>query len=349
MRFALLRSSSLTVLNAFSAERDPLKRAEMYFKEIKPRLAEGDPLPLRAANNLGTLAGTLVTQRTLELLKLSFPVLSSISTDFSDQQSRLNQTIDSRIITLPVVQDYDPVNGWPDSDAVTTDVPVTLNKQKGVSITFTSDTLSSTVRRLFDEFGPAQAYALAKQMVDDLYALFIGANFTQAAIASAQIDFGRPTLIDVGVALDNRGVPDGAMNRFALFNSAYFGQLKKDSAIVTLAAFQDKQIIEQGVLPDVEGFRVIKAVNLPGTANLVGFAGSKSAALMASRLDSDYTTILPGASYGNVTTVTDPDLGLSVLQVQYTNHQKASATQRISLLYGVAKGQDKAGQLIKSV
>jgi len=57
---------------------------------------------------------------------------------------------------------------------------------------------------------------------------------------------------------------------------------------------------------------------------------------------------LPGASYGNVTTVTDPDLGLNVQQVQYVNQPKASVTQRISLIYGVALGQVNAGQLIKS-
>jgi hypothetical protein len=138
------------------------------------------------------------------------------------------------------------------------------------------------------------------------------------------------------------------MNRFALFNAVYFGQLKKDPAIVSLSAFQDKAIIEQGVLPDVEGFRVIKAVNLPATGNLVGFGGSRSSCVMAARIDSDYTTILPGASYGNVTTVTDPDLGLSVLQVQYVDHKKATATQRISLLFGVAKGQAPAGQRFTS-
>jgi hypothetical protein len=341
------RDDSLTVLNAFAAERDPNKRAVLYAKEIKTRLAEGDPMPLRAVgNSVGTLAGTLVTQRTLELLRLNFPVLSSITTDFSDQAAKLNQTIDSRIVTVPTVVDYDPVNGWADSDAVTIDVPVTMNKQRGVSITFTSDVLSSTVRRLFDEFGPAQSYALAKDMVDALYAVITAANFTQAAIVAALIDFGRSTLIDVGVALDGQGVPDGPMNRFALLSGAYFGQLKKDNAIVTLAAYQDKSIIEQGVLPDVEGFRTIKAVNLPAANNLVGFAGSKSSLVMTARVDGDYTSVLPGASNGNVTTVTDPDLGLSVQQVQYVNHQKAGATQRISLIYGVAKGQVKAGQVI---
>ena len=188
-------------------------------------------------------------------------------------------------------------------------------------------------------------------MVDELYKLFTSANYADNAVTLAPlIDFGRPTLIDVGVLLDGQGVPDGPMNRFCLLNAPYFGGLKKDPAIVTLAAFQAKEIIEQGVLPDVEGFRVIKAVNLTANAGatVVGFAGSKSSAVIAARVDSDYATILPGSSYGNVSVVTDPDIGLSVLQVQYVNHQLATANQRISFIFGVAKAQTKAGDVIKS-
>jgi hypothetical protein len=70
--------------------------------------------------------------------------------------------------------------------------------------------------------------------------------------------------------------------------------------------------------------------------------------VISARIDSDYVNVLPGASYGNATVVTDPDIGLSVFQVQFVNHQKATATQRISFIFGVAKGQTKAGQTLKS-
>lgn len=346
----IIREDSKMVLNAFAAETNPIKRAKLYNAEILARLKEGDPLPLEANNNLGTLVGTLVSQRTLELLKFTFPVLSSIATDFSDQNGKLNQTIGTRTVGIPTVQDYDPVNGWPDSDAVTVDIPVTMDKQKGVPIKFTAADLAGTVRRLFDEFGPAQAYALAKAMVDDLYSNITVANFgTNPAVVAAQIDFGRSVLIDIGAAMDDAGVPDGPMNRFILLNSQYYGQLKKDPSIVTPAIAQPLygQIVEQGLLPDVEGFRVIKAPNLPKVNNLVGFAGSRSALGMAARLDGDYTSILPGASYGNVTVVTNPDLGISVLQVQYVDHQKAWARQRISLIFGNDPGQAAAGLLLK--
>jgi hypothetical protein len=83
-------------------------------------------------------------------------------------------------------------------------------------------------------------------------------------------------------------------------------------------------------------------------ANLVGFAGSKSALVIATRTPNDYTTVMPGASFGNVQMVSDPDIGITVMQVQYVNHTLGTATSRIALMYGVAPGQTAAGQLIKA-
>jgi hypothetical protein len=99
----------------------------------------------------------------------------------------------------------------------------------------------------------------------------------------------------------------------------------------------------------VSDFQVVNAPNLPtNNGNVTGFAGSKSALIIASRMPNDYTKFAPGVSYGNVQTVTDPDLGLSVMLVQFVDHILATGNQRISLMYGTAAGQGAAGQLIKA-
>src|SRR5581483_6648350 len=97
--------------------------------------------PLISANSVGTLAGTLVVQRVLELLKLTFPALTRFSTDFSDQPASYNQTVTTRIVSIPTVQTYNTSTGWTASDDTTTDVSVTINAHKGVPITFDSNTL----------------------------------------------------------------------------------------------------------------------------------------------------------------------------------------------------------------
>jgi hypothetical protein len=343
----ITREDSQAVIKAYASEKDYKLRAKLY-KAISARLAEGDDIPLSAGNSIGTAAGTLVTQRTLELLKFSFPVFRAITSDFSDQAASYNQTVTTRIIGIPGVSTYVAGVGYTQNDVTDTDVSITINQHKGVSINFDANTLASTLRRLFDEHAPAAAYALAKDMVDYIYALITAANFTNAATVQGLPNFGRSDVIDMGTALQLRGVPMGSMNRTLLLYSTYFANLAKDNAIVTLAAYQRPEIIEAGVLPDVHGFKVVDAPNLPRntTTNLVGAGFSKSALAIATRLPNDYTKILPGASYGNVDTVQNEDGGMAVMQVQYVNHDTAVASQRIALMYGAAKGQANALQLL---
>jgi hypothetical protein len=343
----ITREDSAAVIKAYASEKDYKLRGKLY-KQISARLAEGDDIPLSGANSIGTAAGTLVTQRTLELLKFSFPVLRAIWTDFSDVPVAYNQQISTRIIGIPTVSTYVAGTGYAQNDVTDTDVNITINQHKGVQINFDANSLASTLRRLFDEHAPAAAYALAKDMVDYVYALITAANFTNAATIQNLVNFGRPDVIDMGTALQLRGVPMGAMNRTLLLYSTWFANLAKDQALVSLAAFQKAAIIEDGVLPNVHGFKVVDAPNLPRNAatNLVGCGFSKSALALATRLPNDYSKILPGASYGNVDTVQNEDGGIAVMQVQYVNHDTAAASQRIAVMYGAAKGQANALQLL---
>ena len=305
--------------------------------------------------NLGTIAGTLVTQRTLELLKFVFPSLVRFTTDFSDQPANFNQTIMTRIVTIPNVVTYSTATGWADVVAATTDVPVVINNHKGVPITFNENLLASTMRRLFDEFAEASAYALAKAMVDSLYANLTDANYTNNSLVASSA-FNRNSVVDVGTALTLRGVPLGLGKRTMLLWSQAFGNLEKDASIVQFGTnVPQPNVITEGTQPDaslplnVESFLIYNAPNMPSNnANLVGFAGSKSALVIATRTPNDYTTVLPGASFGNVQMVTDPDLGITVMQVQYVNHTLGTATSRLALMWGTAPGQTAAGQLIKA-
>ena len=307
-------------------------------------------------SDLGTLSGTLVVQRTLELLKFEFPALGMFTTDFTSEQASFNQTIMTRTVGIPPVVDYNTSTGWATGiDApVTTDVPITIDKHQAVPIAFNEQIMASTVRRLFDEQAPAQAYAMAKAMVDDLYSNITDANFTNNTVI-ATASFTRAIVNAVSTALTLRGVPLMLGNRTMLLYPTVFQKLMDDTVLMQLAAFQKPQLITDPtsggvslVLP-VSNFQVVNAPNLPtNNGNVTGFAGSKSALCIASRLPNDYTKFAPGVSYGNVQTVTDPDLGISVMLTQYVDHTLATGNQRISLMYGTNAGQGDAGQLIKA-
>lgn len=342
------RESSLSVLNAYAAERDSVKRGALYAKEIKPRLAEGDDLPLEGANSVGTLAGTLVSQRTLDLFKLEFPVLGAISTDFSSESAAFNQQIMSRIITIPTVQVYDPVTGWPAANMVATDVPVTMSAHVGIPFTVDSNTLAGTVRRLFDESAPAGAYALGKYFVDLIYALITAGNFNSyAPIVCAQIDFAKITLTQAAAVLNPAGVP--MAGRVALMNSLYAQQLSNDPTLQFFYAMNNPSAITESKQGKIATFQPLEAPNLPVTGNLATFCMQKSALVASSRMPNDYTRALSsGANNGTVSTVTNVETGMSVMLTEYVDHQKGAATWRQSVMVGAAVGDKRGGQLITS-
>jgi phage I-like protein len=323
------------------------QRASIYSKEVAPFLDKGERLgPILAANSLDTLSGELVTQRALSLLKLSFPILSKVSTDFSAGHAAFNQTVNTRIRSVPSVTNYNTSTGYATSDAETTDVPVTIDNHKAVQISYNANELASTERDLFGEQAEGCQYALGKAMVDELYALITAGNYTNAT-TKALSTFSRAEVTAMAKALFDRGVP--AMGRFLLLNSAYFEKLQSDASIVSLAAYQRPEVITQYTLPPIAGFDVLQAVNLPTTANLTGFAGAPDALAIATRLPNDYSAALPGATGGGVvSTVRNPDTGISVMLVQHVNHTLGAAYWRIALMFGVAKGQVASGQRLIS-
>ncbi len=333
-----------TVLRAYKAEPDPAKRAIIYARSISPAMKVDNDNLLVAANSLGSLVGDLIVQRSLTLLKYSFPILSRITTDFSAENASFGQNIKTRIRSVPAVTDYDTINGYATSDVTDTDVPVTINAHKAVQIAYTANDLASTRRLLFAEQEEGMQYALGKVFVDALYALLTVGNFANTTVSSI-VSTGRPTLLELAKQLNLRGVP--MMNRTALLNSYAFAQLAADPTIVSLATFQRPDLIQQYVLPQIAGFQPVEAPNLPTTVYLSGFAFTPDALVMATRLPNDYTQVFPGATGGGVTSVvTNPDTGISVMLVQFIDHTLGAAKMRVAVMYGVAKGQTNSGQLL---
>lgn len=356
------RLVELTAANAKIGDmKDKLKHSRemyaLYAKEIRGNDLFNE-MPLEAAtaaDTVGTLAGTLVAQRTIELYKYEFPALGMITTDYSDQPAQYNQTTTTRIVTVPAIMTYSGTigadgkpAGWTiGTPAATTDVSITINNHKGVEVMFDANTLASTARRLFDEQAEAMAYALGKDLVDALYAVITAANFPDnAAFTEAAVDFGRRTFSKCSRILNNQGAPFA--NRFALINSSYFEKLEQDPTLVSLAVYQKPEIISDSRLPKISRFTPIEAPNLPTTGNMAAFFGHKSSLMVQTRVPNDYTTILPGASYGQVVAVTNPDTGVTALLVNYVSHPGGYASSRLAWMYGVAKAATKGGQIVKS-
>ncbi len=344
-------------LIGYRDEQNPLARGRFFKKHIQAAMSQPDghdhimgivaqrPQTVQAANTLGGLAGILITQQSLAFLKQALPILTRITTDFSAEQLKFNQQLSTRTIAQLVANDFDPVNGYVAQNVNTTDVNVTLNKHKHVTVNFSVVELASTRRLLFKEQEEPMHFAIANQFANDVYGLLVPATFTNKTV-QAQAGFGRTTLIAISKLLNTRGVRPG--NRTALLSSAYHGQLGNDAALVNLAVFQKPELIEGTSLPPVAGFTPIEGVTLPNTNNLQGAFFTPDALVLASRLPIDYTQQDAGTGGGVVTTVTDPDLGFSVLQVQWVNHQLGGTYMSLRFMYGVAAGQIASLQLLTS-
>jgi hypothetical protein len=299
-------------------------------------------------NSLGTLSSSLVTLRMFEFLRFQFgPIFRAVSRDFSADAAKLNQQIISRVASVPTVADYSTADGYVSTDATTTDVPVTINRHRHVTMEFNINELTSTDRNLVDEqVGPA-AYAIGLDLVTSLMALITPANFanfTVETVANTQ----RSTLGKLRKALNLRGV--SPMGRLSVFNSDAFEKLTDDQRIVSADFNAGNGQVNRaiGFLSNVGGFEnVFEWPQLPTANSLTGFAGTADALLVAARVPRDPAALVPGLTMaGEVDVVTDPETGLSVQVRRWYDMQKGKLFFSIVLMYGVAVGVAANGQRV---
>jgi hypothetical protein len=333
-------------LRAYNQEKDPTRKANIYKASISKRF-DGVPQAcdaLRATNTLGTVSGEVIVQRTLELLKWEFPLLSRITTDFTAEAVPWNTEVNSRIITVPSVSSYVAGTGYTTEDTTTTDVPVSISNHKSTQVTFNANELAGTFRRLFSEQDEAMHYAIADDMVDTVLALITTA-FTATQELAGTSPAGaltRSTLIAAATTMTTNKNP--IRGRVCLLNPTQYGNLADDTDVTDLGTRQQAGIVTDNVLPRVAGFDVMQVGSMPSTSNLEGFCFTKSALVLATRLPNDYANALPGATGGGtVQVITNPDTGMAIQLVQYVDHAKAEATMRLAWMFGCARGQIAAG------
>lgn len=330
-------------LRGYSTEKSPVKRAAIWARHIAPMFKGGFSLgPILAANSLDTLAGDLVVQRAFSLLKLTYPWLFEITTDFTGENASFNQTIITRLKGPLTANAFVPGTGYGTNNASTSDVEITIDQHYGVPVTFNVNELASTTRDLFGEQAEGMHAALATVIITNLFAKITAANFTNAT-ASTLAGFGRSTVTTMARKLSERKV--GPTGRFLLLNPEFFEKLGQDSTIVQLAAYQRPELITEYRLPRVAGFNPHEAVSLPTAEDLVGFAGTSESLALATRVPNDYAKALPGANGGGVVTqVLNPETGITVQKVDYVDHVKAEATSRVALMFGTAVGNAATGE-----
>lgn len=345
---------TLYACRAYQAERDPKQRFKIYAHQLRPKMESEDGLyhVMLAANSLGTLSGVLLTQRTLDLLKIEFPLLSRISTKFTDERfdpamigrAGFNQTIVTRLTSVPAVGTYSEDLGYVSSNAETTNVSVTIDAHKFVQVDFNLNEMS-TVRKLLAEQETALHYAIGKDLVDSIYDLFTAENYPETPTIRALVDWDRTGVIAIGAAMQGGSAGRNANTgtRTLLLDSSYHAELCKDETVASNAYNRGVETISTGVLPLVSGYLPVDAPNI-ASGSRVGVGLRADAVALATALPTDYANQpgLPATALQEV--VTNPDLGLNVQLTVFQDHKGGRTFMRLAWMRGRAVGNRKCAQ-----
>lgn len=299
------------------------------------------------ANVLGTTTPVLIVQRALELVFTKRPLLRMVSLNLSDpngeRTAKFNQQVTSRILNIPAVNNF----GTGAVDTAYTDVPVTIDQFKEVHLAFTPQEYNGTSRNLIEEAAEPVATAIANHLVDTLAARWIAANFANSTTVASGWTYTN-TILPLRNALVGRGVPGDSF--FFACSSAVYGALLADTTVVAaLNNPSNGDAIRTGMLPQVGGLMPMEYPGIPNTGNMVGFAGSRDSTVVANRIPSNPTEIMPGVQYpGTFDVVTDPGSGFSVVLNKFIGQSDLKVNYRVLVMYGTAKGAGTNGQILKT-
>lgn len=293
------------------------------------------------ANTLGTLSPIELVLDCIQFLKLKFPILTAVATDFSSDAAKFNQQVISRVVTPISAADYSTTTGYVASGTTVTDVPVTINKHKHVSVSFNEQELSSTPRNLIAEQTEAAAYSLGLQMSNDLWALCTTANFA----ANTALNVANAAAINRTEVLALRKVlvKAGATNkRYGIVSADVFGTLAADQTVYSKLYDAKTVNYEDGVIEGLAGFnRIVEFSGLPAgsTPYVQGYFGGKEGLLIASRVPADPGIFASGvpipALIGNVS---DAETGLTIQYRYMYNPFLGILQMTLTVMYGVAVG-----------
>ena len=280
--------------------------------------------------------------QTIEAFKERVPMLGGMSTNFSDQRARLNQTIRGHIRTLPTVGDYG-ADGYfsnaNNADDLLTDVDITIDQHKHVTLNLTHlDTLTDT--KLNTEIGDS-AYVLGKSIVDNALAKVTAANvtsndvFTELNSNFDMLNSARSILVQNGANVDAL---------YGLVNSGVAASLNADPRIASKDFYgQDTTTSGLGKLRSVCGFQEIcEYPSFPDNSeNLTGVFFDPRLMVVATALPDDSTAIaaqLGVPQVASTTSVTDPETGLSFLGIMHMQPGTLDLYMTVTVMYGTRVG-----------
>ena len=289
------------------------------------------------ANSI-TAAPSVLSAGVLSSLQNKLPVLSGISSVFSARPGSTGMAIQVPLIGTSTASAFSTGGYLTQDDATITAATVSLTQYK-ISSRFTPSNLKDYGADFFvNNFVQTASIGLAQKVMDVINAQVTAANYSVSSTSGADLSYSE--LVGVQKTLDDAKAPSP---RYAVLNSTYVSDLRKDTTIVgnnVLGA----NIIRDGDLGIIAGARVYQFANLSANSeNLAGWVAGPDAIAFASALpDSEG---IPGFEVSNAV---DAGTGLGV-QVLVGMEQSGFLNVTATLMFGAAVGRASSLVRLKTV
>ena len=289
------------------------------------------------ANSI-TAAPSVLSAGVLSSLQNKLPVLSGISSVFSARPGSTGMAIQVPLIGTSTASAFSTGGYLTQDDATITAATVSLTQYK-ISSRFTPSNLKDYGADFFvNNFVQTASIGLAQKVMDVINAQVTAANYSVSSTTGADLAYSE--LVGVQKTLDDAKAPSP---RYAVLNSTYVSDLRKDTTIVgnnVLGA----NIIRDGDLGIIAGARIYQFANLSANSeNLAGWVAGPDAIAFASALpDSEG---IPGFEVSNAV---DAGTGLGV-QVLVGMEQSGFLNVTATLMFGAAVGRASSLVRLKTV
>ena len=279
------------------------------------------------ANSLAA-APSVLSAAVLSALQNKLPVLSGISSIFSARPGSTGMAIQVPLIGTSTATAFSTGGYLTQDDATITSATVSLTQYK-ISSRFTPSNLKDYGADFFvNNFVQTASIGLAQKVMDVINAQVTAANYSVSSTSGADLAYSE--LVGVQKTLDDAKAPSP---RYAVLNSTYISDLRKDTTIVgnnVLGA----NIIRDGDLGVIAGARIYQFANLSANSeNLAGWVAGPDAIAFASALPDSMD--IPGFEVSNAT---DAGTGLGV-QVLVGMEQSGFLNVTATLMFGAAVGR----------
>jgi len=295
-----------------------------------------------ATNAIGGLTLQLVAEESLRTLVPQLQPLTKIAvTDFGAYVAERGTTVHTRYAGKFTASNYARATGFVESNATSTDVPVTLVDQKHVTVAFTDyEVATLSLDRLKRLFMAPMANAVVKSLFDQTLGR-VDTDFV-AGYSGAQSGFNRIAVSNIAKSLTKANLPQEG--RAALVSPDAYQQLISDPVIAQAFSIGTSDVIRGNRLGMIHGidFYEYNGFDAAGIeTGLNGVVSCREGLVVVTRVPAAPTT-----GGGEQTIVTDPDSQFSyALRYWYdwsAGLHKLSATW----LIGSAKGNPDALQKV---